>query len=411
MSELRHAYKKVPLAALKPWEKNARVHSPEQIQQLRASIREFGFTNPLLVDSDLNLIAGHGRREAAMLEGFTEGPAIELQGLTEQQKRALVMADNQLALNAAWDDDLLTFELSALKEDGFTLEVIGFSDKELRRLLNLTPTGRAGADDIPESPKHPVARTGDLWCLGPHRVLCGDTFEPEDVARLLGNHKANLVLTDPPYAIYGSSTGIATDIADDKMVRPFFEKLGRVLADNTLEFGHIYVHCDWRSYATLWHGLKSAQLAPKNCVVWDKGSAGLGNSYANTHEFVAFFAKLPRQKAMTSGNKRGQRPVHKPNIFRTNRVAGAEREHNAAKPVALLAWLINNSSEEGQLVIDLFAGSGSTLIAAQQEHRVCSLMEMEPRNVDIICERYQRFTGEAATLENRPFADVKAERA
>jgi DNA modification methylase len=410
MPELRHAYKTVPLAQLRPWEKNARQHSPEQIEQLRKSIREFGFTNPVLVDAQFNVIAGHGRILAARAEGLEELPAIELRGLSETQKRALVVADNQLALNATWDDELLKLELGTLKSDGFDLNITGFTDKELKRLLSLSPG--SGADDVPEPPKHPVTRTGDLWMLGRHRVLCGDSFEPYDVERLLQKHKANMVLTDPPYAIYGSSTGIAADIADDKMVRPFFEKLGRVLADNTLEFGHIYVHCDWRSYATLWHGLKSAQLAPKNCVVWDKGSSGLGNSYANTHEFVAFFAKLPKQKAMTSGNKRGQRPVHQANIYRANRVSGAEREHNAAKPVDLLAWLIGNSSEEGHLVLDLFGGSGSTLIAAHKEQRVCSMMEMEPGMVDVTVERYQRFAAEPALLEKdgRAFATVKEER-
>lgn len=405
-----HTYRMVEIASLRPWDTNARLHTEENVEELRGAIREFGFTTPILIDPELNLIAGHRRIRAARLEGFSALPAIELRGLTQTQKRALVIADNKLAINSTWDDDLLKAELGSLRMDGFDMKIAGYTDRELKRLLALEPNLK-GADNTPEPPKVAACRVGDLWLLGQHRLLVGDSFNPEDVDRLMGGKLANLVLTDPPYAIYGSSTGIGTDIADDKMVRPFFEKLGATLAARAVEFAHVYVHCDWRSYATLWHGLKSAQLAPKNCIVWDKGSAGLGNSYANTHEFVAFFAKLPKQHAMTSGNKRGQRPVHQGNVYKCNRVAGAEREHNAAKPVELLAWLITNSSNEGDLVLDLFGGSGSTMIACQQEKRVACLMEMEPRFADVIVERWQRFTGEAAVLDGgERFATVKEER-
>lgn len=410
-AEFQHVFTRVTLSDLKPWEGNPRTHSPAQIEQLRRSMREFGFTNPLLVDEQRRIIAGHGRREAAMLEGLTEGPAIELRGLTDTQKRALVIADNQLANNAEWDESLLSLQLEALNTEGFDLSLTGFSVKETNALLG-NSGGNTDPDDVPEAPTDAVSRVGDLWVLGRHRLLCGDSFSAEDVERLIGKRKVHMVLTDPPYAIYGSSTGIAADIADDKMVRPFFEKLGSVIASHVMEFGHVYVHCDWRSYATLWHGLKSARLSPKNCIVWDKGSAGLGNSYANTHEFVAFFARLPRQKAMTSGNKRGQRPVHQANMYRTNRVTGEERQHNAAKPVELLAWLIENSSEDGNNVLDLFGGSGSTLIAAHRQERACLMMEMEPRFADVIVKRYEKFTGDTAMLEGggKSFAQVTEER-
>lgn len=407
----RHGYKTVDLEKLKPWEKNPRTHSPQQIKQLRASIREFGFTNPVLVDEKGLLIAGHGRRTAALAEGLKEAPAIELRGLSATQKRALVIADNRIAENAEWDEDLLKLELGALGKDGFDLSLVGFAQGEIDELLG-GGVPDVNADDAPELPVRAISKRGDLWVIGPHRVLCGDSFNAEDVDRLTLGKLVKLILTDPPYAIYGSSTGIAADIADDKMVRPFFEKLGAIIAERVEEFGHVYVHCDWRSYATLWHGLKSAQLAPKNCIVWDKGSAGLGNSYANTHEFVAFFAKLPKQKAMTSGNKRGQRPVHQSNIFRTNRVSGEERQHNAAKPVDLLSWLIDNSSEPGDTVLDLFCGSGSTLAACEKKGRVGMGMEMEPRYVDVIVERLQKITGQDAKLDGdgSTFATIKQKR-
>ncbi len=406
-----HAYKRIAASAVVPSEENPRTHSQEQLEQLRRSIREFGFTNPLLVDEDNRLIAGHGRLQAAIAEGMTDLPSIVVSGLTDAQKRALVIADNQLALNAAWDDELLKLNLEVLQEEDFDLSLIGFTDKEIAAILaNSTAEGKTDPDEIPETPSHPVSQVGDLWQLNRHRLLCGDSFDGENLKDLMDGRKADLVLTDPPYAIYGSSTGIAKDIADDKMVRPFFEKLGRTIADNLKNFGHLYVHCDWRSYATLWHGMKAARLSPKNCIVWDKGGGGLGASYANTHEFVAFFSRLPTQKAMSSGDQTGQRQVHKPNFFRCNRVTGRERQHNAAKPVELLTFLIENSSDRGNLVADFFAGSGSTLIAAEKNGRVCYSMEMEPRFVDVAIERWQAFTGKSAMLGDRTFAEVKAER-
>lgn len=392
MTEFQHVIRTVKLADLKPYERNAHKHSREQVGELRAAIRAFGFTSVVVIDEDGLLIAGHGRRLAAMAEGYTEVNALEVRGLSPQQKRALALADNKIPMNAGWDEQLLALELGSLKADGFDLSLTGFSLVELDDILGPDPgAGDNDEDDAPAPPERPTSLPGELWILGTHRLLVGDSFDREDVDRLLDGKLADMVLTDPPFAIYGSSTGISSDIADDKMVRPFFEKLGAVIIERVPEFAHIYVHCDWRSYATLWHGLKSARLTPKNCIVWDKGHFGLGGMYGNAHEFVAFFARLPPQKAMTSGNKRGQRPVLGcANIFKASRVTGEERQHNAAKPVELLAWMIENSSEPGDLVLDLFGGSGSTLIAAEKTGRRCAMMEMEPRFADVIIERWQK---------------------
>ena len=400
MSEFRHAIKQVALADLKPYDRNARTHSRAQVEELRGSIRAFGFTSVLVIDEEGLLIASHGRRLAAMAEGLTHVDAIEVRGLSPQQKRALAIADNKIPANAGWDEKLLALELGSLKADGFDLSLTGFSIGELDDILGPDPgAGDADEDDAPPPPERPTSRPGELWLLGDRRLLVGDSFDREDVDRLLEGNLADMVLTDPPFAIYGSSTGISADIADDKMVRPFFEKLGAVIIERVPEFAHVYVHCDWRSYATLWHGLKSARLTPKNCIVWDKGHFGLGGMYGNAHEFVAFFARLPPQKAMTSGNKRGQRPVLGcANIFKASRVTGEERQHNAAKPVELLAWLIENSSEPGDLVLDLFGGSGSTLIAAEKTRRRCAMMEMEPRFADVILERWEKASGKQAFL-------------
>lgn len=254
----------------------------------------------------------------------------------------------------------------------------------------------------PDDEVEPTTRRGDLWILGEHRLLCGDSFEKEDRDRLLEGKRVDLVVTDPPYAIYGSSTGISSSIADDKMVRPFFERLGTAISGSLKHFGCAYMFTDWRSWAALWYGLSSAKLSPKNCIVWDKGDGGLGTCYAMTHEFIAFFMKLPEQKTMQSDNSgHGRiRQVLRPNTKRHNRVAGTTREHNAQKPVPLLTELIEEGSDAGEVVLDLFGGSGSTMIAAHEAGRTARLMELEPRWCDVIVARWERLTGEKAVLDD-----------
>ena len=211
-----------------------------------------------------------------------------------------------------------------------------------------------------------------------------------------------MALTDPPYAIFGSSTGISSEISDDKMVRPFFADLGFALRRATKPFAHVYVHCDWRSYQVVWYGMTNAGLVPKNCIVWDKGDGGLGAMYMNSHEFVTFFVNEPSTGAATGhGKKAGQRTVNdQTNISRAGRVRGDDRQHNAAKPLGMLMWLIQNSTDEGEVVCDPFLGSGTTLIAAEQTGRVCYGMEIEPKYVDVIRQRYADFVGDPRLAPN-----------
>jgi DNA modification methylase len=210
---------------------------------------------------------------------------------------------------------------------------------------------------------------------------------------VLGGEYADLVCTDPPFAIYGSSTGIGADIADDKMVRPFFERVLKQLARVVPDFGHIYVFCDWRSWGAIWDSAKRAQLSPKNLLVWDKGNGGLGGMYANCHELVGFFAKLPPPKSMKSGKEAGERCVFAPNILRYARASGEERNHNASKPVELVRELIRNSSDKGAVVLDLFNGGGTTLIACEREGRRYRGLDIEPREVDKTIRRWEKLTG------------------
>lgn len=413
---LRIAYRSIE--ELRRYPQNARVHSDEQIAALEASIKQFGFVNPLLVEADGTLVSGHGRLEAAARIGLTRLPVIELAHLEPEQARALRLADNRIAELATWDENLLGDELATLSAAKFDIEAFGFEMDEIRVDLDGDESAAAKAeapapeDDAPEPPKIATSQLGDVWMLGRHRVICGNTLEDKTLDALLSAARADLVLTDPPYAIYGSSTGVSASVSDDKMVRPFFRDVLRIAQAHTRLFAHVYIFCDWRSWASWWEEAKAGELSPKNLLVWDKNGAGLGANYANTYELIGFFANLPKQTSMRGGGKAGQRPVHAPNILRFPRVAGSERKHNAAKPVKLLQQLIENSTDVGEVVLDLFGGSGSTLLAAEESKRVAYLSEIEPKYVDVIVERWETKTGKQARLQGskRTFAEVAADR-
>jgi DNA modification methylase len=231
-------------------------------------------------------------------------------------------------------------------------------------------------------------KTGDLWLIGEHRLLCGDSTKREDVARVMGGEKAQAVCTDPPYAIFGNSTGVAKDIADDNMVVPFFESLLKNASEILIPFGHCYCCCDWRSYGAYWQAAKRTDMAVKNCIVWDKGS-GQGAMYANCCEWIVFLAKCPKEGAL--GKKAtGHRTIteHAKNCIRLNRVAVADRGgHNAAKPVELMVLFLENSSDAGNVVMDFFLGSGTTMVASQNLGRRCYGIEITPGYCGVILQR------------------------
>ena len=401
--------------ALKPAPYNPRKIKPEALDNLGESMQEFGDLSGVVrnVRTD-RLVCGHQRhkkldpawkieKQAAKDKTGTVslGYIVTPWGLfnyrevdwDDAKEHAANISANKL--RSEWDKGPLKSQLVDLDTGGRYLELTGYTHLELKKLIDFEPPA-SPLEDVPPAPKTPITKAGELWELGAHRLLCGDSFDPEDVGRLMGKAKAAMVATDPPYAIYGSSTGVSSDTVDDKMVRPFFENLGKTILSLIPEFGHAYVCCDWRSWASVWEGFKRAGLAPKNMLVWDKGGAGLGNNYANTHELVGFFSRMPTQKAMSSSRKAGQRAVLRPNILRYPRVPGVEREHNAAKPVDLMQELLKNSSDTGAVVVDLFGGSGSTLIAAENCGRVCRLMEMEPRMCDVIIRRWENLTKKKA---------------
>jgi len=382
-----------------PYALNSRTHSDEQVAQLAASIREFGFTNPLLVDEENNLIAGHGRLLAARKLKMDEVPAVVVTGLDERKRRALVIADNKLALNAGWDDEALRVELEDLAGDFG--ELMGFTNDELADLLKgeEATEGLTDEDAVPEAPEEPVTVEGDVWMLGRHRLMCGDSTSIDAVERLMDGRKADMVFTDPPYALFGNSTGVA-GVTDDNMVRSFFRDIFLMLKKSTKMYSHIYVCCDWHSAFSIEAVSKSVDLKAKNLCIWDKGDGGIGAMYQQCYEMVWFFDNSPTNKTTTAKTKAGVRTVNgKPNIWRVKRHTTG-RVHNAQKPVDLVTIPMLAGSDGGDCVLDLFGGSGTTMISAEINGRASRLMELEPKYCDVIIKRWQDFTGEKAIHES-----------
>lgn len=389
----------VPVDSVTPHPDNV---NAGDVEFIAGSIDEHGFFGAVMVQrSSRRIIWGEHRWRAAVARGARTLPMF-LADVDDDTARRIMLIDNEATRKGKNRPDDLARLLQELEQAPRGLTGTGFGTDDLAALLaDLEASGQ------PEpvrrqvefeawdghKPTKPTAEWGDLWTVGEHRIVCGDSFDPDFVGLLTEGTPVDLVVCDPPYAIYGSATGIASDIADDAMVRPFFREMWRTIHGVLEDFGHAYVCCDWRSYPAMRETSKGTGMDPKNCIVWDKGGAGLGSNYANTHEFVAFHARIPPSGAMTGSRKTGQRPVFASNVMRHNRPTGDDRQHNAAKPVPLLRDLITNSSEPGQRVLDLFAGSGSTALAAIAEERVALCMEKEPGMVDVIVRRLEKATG------------------
>ena len=389
-----------------PYARNSRTHSAEQVAQIAASIREFGWTNPVLIDGENGIIAGHGRVLAAHKLGETQVPTIELSHMSDTQKRAYIIADNKLALNAGWDDEMLALEIDDLKDAGFDLGLTGFTLDEINALNPKVIQGLTDEDAVPEVPQQPVTVLGDVWLLGKHRLMCGDSTSIDAVNKLMDGQKADMVFTDPPYALFGNSTGVA--VADDNMVRSFFRDILVMLKINSKLFAHIYVCCDWHSAFAIEAVSRQIELKTKNLCIWDKGDGGVGAMYQQCYEMVWFFDNSPTQKTTMNSSKAGVRTVNgKPNIWRVKRHTTG-RQHNAQKPVDLVTIPMLAGSDGGDCILDLFGGSGTTMISAEINGRKSMLMEMAPKYCDVIVKRWQEFTGKIATHAEtgKPFKNV-----
>ena len=404
----------VKLDALIPYARNSRTHSEAQVAQIAASIKEFGFTNPVLIDETGSIIAGHGRVMAARKLAITDVPSIRLTHLTEAQKKAYVIADNKLALNAGWDDEMLAVELTDLKDMGFDLDLTGFSTDEIEALL--APVGTEGLTDedaVPEVPEAPVTVLGDVWILGKHRVMCGDSTSIEQAEQLMAGTNADLVFTDPPYNVAYSGRGqnnLGT-IKNDDMSAADFEQFCRDLFATyhavMKPLACIYVcHPDSQSAPKLAFEKTFAEHFKKSStIIWMKQSAGMGwQDYRAQHEPILYGWKDGgKGKHFFSGDRT------KTTVWKIGRDAQTTYKHPTQKPVALPEEAINNSSKGQDIVLDLFGGSGSTLIACEKTGRVSRNMELDPKYCDVIVQRWQEFTGQTATLESngKPFISIK----
>jgi DNA modification methylase len=408
------------IASLRPYARNARTHSKKQVKQIAASIERFGFTNPVLVSDDGEIIAGHGRVEAAQLLGLRKVPTLALSHLNDAERRAYVLADNKLALNAGWDKEILAIELQGLIDLDFDVELTGFSLAEVDLVLDEAgdsdPDGSdAPEDHVPEISGTPVSLMGDLWLLGRHRLLCGDARRSDHLALLMQNERADMVFTDPPYnvKIDGNVCGLGSvkhrefamatgEMSEDQFVRFLTETLGNmgsVMRDGAIAF----VCMDWRHMGEMLAAGQSAFTELKNLVVWNKTNGGMGAFYRSKHELIFVFKQGSAEHTNSFGL--GETGRYRTNVWDYPGISsiGANRGdelamHPTVKPVALIADAIRDCSRRGELILDGFGGSGSTLIAAEKTGRSARLIEYDPIYCDTIVRRWEQLTGKRATL-------------
>ena len=394
--QLTVTYKRVD--ELIPYVNNARTHSDEQITQIASSIKEFGFNNPILTDGENGVIAGHGRLLAAKKLGMREVPTIELSGMSDAQKRAYILADNKLALDAGWDEELLKIELEDLKLEGVDLDGIGFSEDELDNLLVSEEPSDESEPEVPEAKPDPVSKKGDVWILGVHRLMCGDSTSATDVSKLLGGGKVKLYLTDPPYNVaYEGKTKDALTIENDSMDDESFRQFlvdAFSMADTVLDPGGVFYiwHADSEGY-NFRGACRDVGWKVRECLIWNKNTLVLGRQdYQWKHEPCLYGWKDGAGHAWYSD--RSQTTVIDCDKPQRN------GEHPTMKPVELFRYLMENSTKKGDSVFDSFGGSGTTLVAAEQTGRVAYLMELDPVYVDVIIKRWQDMTGQEAVRDD-----------
>ena len=398
------------VSSLTPYARNSRTHSDEQIAQIAASIREWGWTIPVLVDADGGIIAGHGRILAAQRLGIEDVPCMVAAGWSEEKKRAYVIADNKLALNAGWDDETLRLELSELDGLGFDLSLTGFGGDELQVLLADHTAGLSDPDAVPDAPETPVTVAGDVWLLGRHRIVCGSSTEADTVAKVLGDVRPHLMVTDPPYGVeydpgWRNQAGAAST-----------RRIGKVLNDD---------RADWREawslfpgdVAYVWHGaLHAATVAEslvaegftiRSQIIWAKERLVLSRGDYHWQHEPAWYAV----RSSGTGHWAGDRK--QTTIWRiSSKDQDTDTVHGTQKPVECMKRPIENNSSPGQAVYEPFSGSGTTIIAAEMTGRHCHAVELSPAYVDVAVKRWQDFTGQQATLEGdgRSFDEVAGER-
>ncbi|WP_421989935.1 site-specific DNA-methyltransferase [Roseococcus sp.] len=406
------AYNRARVEDLVPYARNARTHSPAQVAQIAASIREFGFTNPVLVDGERGIIAGHGRVMAARQLGLAEVPTIELSHLTSTQRQAYVLADNRLALSAGWDDEMLRLELGELHSEGFDLALTGFGEDELAEFLLEPTTGLTDPDEVPAPPEIPVSRPGDIWVLGRHRIICGDSTDPAVVEAVLGGVRPHLMVTDPPY-------GVLYDPAWRNAALPGANtaRTGKVLNDHRADWSEAWALFPG-DVAYVWHGalhattvadsLTSCGFEIRAQVIWAKERLVMGRGHYHWQHEPCWYAVRGGATGHWAGDRKQTTLWSIPSSDQD-----ATTTHGTQKPVECMRRPIENNSSPGQAIYEPFCGSGTTIIAAEMSGRACHAIELSPAFVDVAVLRWQAFTGQLAVLEadGASYAATAAERA
>jgi len=372
----------VKITDIKSNPNNPRVIKDDKFHKLCESIKAFPKMlelRPIVVNDDMVVLGGNMRLKALRHLGLKEAPIIKASDLTEDQQRQFIIKDN--AGFGEWDWDMIANEWDTAELEEWGIDIPTFAETELE--------AEEDDFDVPESGIETDIVLGDLIEIGDHRLLCGDSTDSDSVAKLMDDKIADCVFTDPPYALFGNSTGVA-DVADDKMVRPFFRGILKEYKNITKPYGHIYVCCDWHSAFVIEAMSREVELKAKNLCIWDKGDGGVGAMYQQCYEMIWFFDNSPKNKTTSRTIKAGVRTVNgKPNIWRHNRV-NSERVHNAQKPIEMVSNAIVNSSDKNQIVVDLFGGSGTTMAASHKVQRNCYMMEMEPKYCQVIIDRMRK---------------------
>jgi len=404
-----------PVDQLVPYRKNARTHSDEQIAQIAASIQEFGWTNPILIGADYIVIAGHGRLAAAKKLCLIEVPVIVLGHLTEAQRRALVIADNQLALNAGWHEEMLRVELRALQAEDFDLDLVGFGELELAELLanDGDYAGHTDEDAVPETPEIVASTPGDLWLLGDHRIYCGDATQLEAIQNVMDGRLADMVFCDPPYGVaYGSSARTRRErekkriTNDDLGDAAFGEFLRKASTNLSVSKGAVYICMSSSELHTLQKAFTVAGGHWSTFVIWAKNRFTLGRSdYQRQYEPILYGWREGTDHFWCGARDQGD-------VWFVNKPQ-ANVLHPTQKPVELVERAIRNSSKSRDTVLDPFGGSGTTLIACEKHGRQARLLELEPKYVDVVVRRWEQYTERKATLadDGREFEQVAEDRA
>ena len=387
----------IPLGKLVPYVNNARTHSPEQLAKLRSSLREFGFINPVIIDRDFNVIAGHGRIAAAKEEGITEVPCVFVDYLTEAQKKAYILADNRMALDAGWDEELLRIEIESLQGADFDVSLTGFGEDEIADLFAGDGEKDVKDDDFDLSAaleKAAFVERGDIWTVGRHRLLCGDATSAEDVAALMDGKKANLIVTDPPYNVAfksGSGLSIQNDSMENGEFYTFLYNSFQNMAGHLEKGGAAYVfHADTEGL-NFRKAFVDAGFHLAGVCIWVKNSLVLGRSdYQWQHEPVLYgFLKNGKHPWYSDRKQTTIWNYDKPK---------RNKNHPTSKPLDLLGYPISNSSQENAIVLDTFGGSGSTMMACEQTNRICCMMELDEKYASVILRRYVEDTGDSENV-------------